>query len=365
MLLVVGTVLHAYVVLRAASVPVIARRVSLPVRVAVGVGLWLLYLAASLVGHDAAGPVGRPLALFGVSWLTALFLVAVPMLLVDLVTGFGLLLPRMAPRLRGWALVAGGLLVVIAVVQGLRPPVVSSYEVRLAGLPAERDGTVIVAVSDLHLGGTLGLDWLAARVDQVQALRPDVVVVLGDVFEGHGGPDAGLLAQTRRLSAPLGVWAVTGNHEFHGRTGTSDPALDAAGFAVLHDRWVQLVPGLVVAGVDDLTSRRRAGTGADAVSRALERRPAGATVLLSHTPWQAEQAAAAGVGLMLCGHTHGGQVWPFSYLVARRYPLLQGRHEVDGMAVIVSRGAGTWGPRMRLWRPGEIVRVTLRAASAE
>ena len=62
---------------------------------------------------------------------------------------------------------------------------------------------------------------------------------------------------------------------------------------------------------------------------------------------------------MLCGHTHGGQIWPFDYLVKRRYPLLEGKYEVDGMIVIVSRGTGTWGPCMRLWSPGEILRVTL------
>ena len=362
MLLVVGTLLHAYVALRAASVPALARRLPPAARAAVAIGLWLLFLVAMLVGHDAGGPIGRPLALFGVSWLAALFLVAVPLLVVDLVTGFGILLPRLAPRLRGWALLAGLLLVAVALVQGMRPAVVSDYEVRLTGLPAERDGTVIVALSDLHLGDTLGSDWLAARVDQVAALRPDVIVLLGDVFEGHGGPGEALLAQARRLSAPLGVWAVTGNHEFHGRSGRSDPSLEAAGFAVLHDRAAELGPGLVLAGVDDLTSRRRAGIGDGVVSRALADRPPGAVVLLSHTPWQAETAAAAGVGLMLSGHTHAGQVWPFSYLVARRYPFLQGRHEVGGMTVIVSRGTGTWGPRMRLWRPGEIVRVTLRAA---
>jgi hypothetical protein len=66
--------------------------------------------------------------------------------------------------------------------------------------------------------------------------------------------------------------------------------------------------------------------------------------------------------LLLAGHTHGGQVWPFGLLVARQYPLLAGRYGVGGMPVVVSRGAGTWGPRMRLWRPGEILRITLRAA---
>ena len=65
---------------------------------------------------------------------------------------------------------------------------------------------------------------------------------------------------------------------------------------------------------------------------------------------------------MLAAHTHGGQIWPLTYVSATRYPLQAGRYVVLGMPVIVSRGAGTWGPRMRLWRPGEILRITLRAA---
>ena len=88
---------------------------------------------------------------------------------------------------------------------------------------------------------------------------------------------------------------------------------------------------------------------------------AGATVFLSHTPWRAEEAAGAGAGLMLSGHTHGGQIWPFGYLVKNRYPLFAGRYEVNRMTVIVCRGAGAWGPRMRLWHPGEILLVTLRS----
>jgi hypothetical protein len=92
-------------------------------------------------------------------------------------------------------------------------------------------------------------------------------------------------------------------------------------------------------------------------------RPVGATILLSHSPLQADKVAAAGVGLMLSGHTHNGQIWPFNHLVALRYPLMGGRYQVEGMTVVVSRGAGTWGPRMRLWRPSEIVRIKLKAMS--
>jgi len=83
--------------------------------------------------------------------------------------------------------------------------------------------------------------------------------------------------------------------------------------------------------------------------------------LLSHIPLQVERAAAGGADLMLAAHTHAGQIWPFSYFVARRYPILWGRLEVGGMTLIVCRGTGTWGPRMRLWHPGEILHVTLRS----
>lgn len=84
-------------------------------------------------------------------------------------------------------------------------------------------------------------------------------------------------------------------------------------------------------------------------------------VLLSHSPLQVKQAENAGVGLMLSGHTHGGQIWPFGLLVKQYYPYLNGRYQIGKMSLIVSRGTGLWGPQMRLWQPGEIIEVTLRA----
>ena len=362
-LIVACTVMQLYVFWRASSVPSIARRVSRAWLAAAGVLLWLVLVAARMVAHGSEGAVAAAVELAGMDWMAALFLASVALLAVDLVTGFGLIVPRLAPRLRGWALAAGGALTAIALVQGMRPPVVERYEVVVAGLPASLDGTVIVALSDLHAGSLLGDRWLAARVEQVAAEKPDVVALLGDLLEGHGGREARFFPILRRLAAPLGVWAVTGNHERHRRDDAAGP-LEAAGLSVLHDRFVELRPGLVLAGVDDLTSRRRDGGGAEAVTRVLAGRPSGAAVLLSHTPWYAETAAAAGAGVMLCGHTHGGQVWPFGYFVSTAYPRLAGRYEVGGMTMIVGRGTGTWGPRMRLWRAGEIVRLTLRAGSA-
>jgi len=362
-LLSVCTLMHVYVFWRAATVPSLVRHVPRKILLAAGLTLWAVFFLGRVVGHGGTGIPAGTLEFLGMNWMAVLFLIFVPLLAVDLVTLFGLLLPRLAPSLRGWALIAGGALSVTAIFQGVRPPVVHEYEVALDGLPKEMDGTVLVALSDLHLGSQLGERWLSDRISQVEAQRPDLVVFLGDIFEGHGPPRDELLLIMRRLSAPLGVWAVPGNHESHG--GQDASLLDETGFEVLRNRWAQVRPGLVVAGVEDLTAQKRAGRGGDFVSQALSDRPPGATLLLSHTPWQAERAAKAGVGLMLCGHTHGGQIWPFGSFVRLSYPLLGGRYDVEGMPVIVCRGTGTWGPRMRLWRPGEILRVKLRAKGQE
>ena len=360
-LLTVVTVMHVYVFWCAATVPTLKRHVSRKLLIGTGMVLWSVFFLGRVIGHEGTGTLAITLEFLGMNWMAIIFLMTVSLLTVDIITGIGFILRRLAPSLRGFALAAGAVLSVIALIQGLRPPVMQNYNVNLSGLPHEIDGTVIVAMSDLHVGTLISRQWLEARVAQVQAQKPDIVVLLGDIFEGHDQPKEELIAVLRRLSAPLGVWAVLGNHEFHGRNNKGSPLINYDGIRVLNNSWAEVRPSLVFAGVDDLTANHRSGQGGDPISEALTGRPPGTTVLLSHTPWQADKIAADGVGLMLSGHTHGGQIWPFGYLVQRIYPLLGGRYEVDGMTVIVCRGTGTWGPRMRLWHPGEILRVTLHA----
>jgi len=354
-----STLLHLYVFWRAASVPIVARHVSRKLLFGAGVCLWTIFFSARVFGHGGTGPLAAAVELAGMTWMGVLFLTSVCLLAVDLITLFGFLAPRRAPSFRGWALIAAGALSLIALFQGLRPPVVQHHEVAIKGLRNDLEGMVIVAMSDLHLGSQRGERWLASRIAEVNAERPDLVVLLGDILEGHGPPQGDLLSTFGHLSAPLGVWAVPGNHEFHEDQGASISLMEQTGLNVLRDRWAQVRPDLVLAGVDDLTALRRAGERRDSLSKALAGRPPGATILLSHTPWEAEKAASAGVGLMLCGQTHGGQIWPFGYIIRMIYPLLGGSYEVNGMTVIVCRGTGTWGPRMRLWRPSEILRVVL------
>jgi predicted MPP superfamily phosphohydrolase len=355
-LIVAYSIMLAYVSWRAASVPLLERCLSRRRLIGAVAILWVVFYVGRTWAHSSSGSLAKALELAGMTCLGTVLLCAAAMLAVDLVTGFGFLLRSQARTLRGWALLAGGILSIFALVQGLRAPAVVSYEVTLPSLPAGLDGTVLVAMSDAHLGALAGERWLGARAAEVEALQPDLIVLLGDMFEGHGdGPIS--MSALHDLSAPLGKWFVTGNHEFHHDSGASIEALESAGFRLVDDAWAEAAPGLIVAGV---SGGRRDAEG-DAIERSLAGRPAGATVFLSHAPRHAEAVQRAGVELMLSAHTHGGQIWPFGYLVRTAYPLLGGRYSVKGMPVIVCRGTRTWGPPMRLWRRGEILRITLRA----
>ncbi|WP_417913984.1 metallophosphoesterase [Candidatus Electronema sp. JM] len=353
------TVLHLYAAARLAALWPNRRRILL----AVFALLWLLF-ALGLGARMQDGPLWLEAA--GMQWMGILFLLAVGLFAADLSSGFGLFLPKNAVRrLRMTGLACGIILAAVAHVQGLRPPAVERHELAVSGLPAQLDGLKIAVLSDIHLGQLLlGADWLKVRVQQVQELRPDCIVLVGDLFE-RGSQATELVPILRQFAAPLGVFAVRGNHDAvrPRHPDLAGPMLAAANIRLLTNEWTALADGLVLAGVDDLTAAsRQAGEGEANLARALAKRPAGtATVLLSHTPWLTAQAAAAHVSLMISGHTHNGQIWPFGELSRLRYPLFNGTYQIDAMALFVSRGTGTWGPRMRLWQRGEITLLTLRS----
>jgi len=359
--LAVWTAMHVYVFSRSASVPFIREHVPKWVLWSIAVILWPTYIVGRILSQFGAGGIGHAIEYLGATWIGVLFFALVCLFVTDVATGFGFLLPRLAPTLRGLALLVAATFVVIASVQAVRPPVLREYEVQMRNLPPESDGMVLVVASDLHVGALLGTDWLGARVEDIQALRPDLIILAGDIVEGDEQAQRRLVPFFHSLSAPLGVWAVTGNHEYYNGVDRSVRVLEDSGIRVLRDRWAEARPGLIIAGVDDLTIRRRAARDTNFVQQALASKPDGAaTILMSHTPLQTEQAANAGVGLMLSGHTHNGQIWPFTYLVQLAFPRVYGDYKVGDMTLIVCRGTGTWGPRMRLWNRSELLRIRLR-----
>ncbi|MDD4965136.1 MAG: metallophosphoesterase [Gallionella sp.] len=356
-LICVVTLMQFYVFRRAASVPFILRYLSRKQLFGISAFLWTMLVISRVIDALQPGLLATITEFIGMAWLGTLFLMLATLLLVEIATGFGFWFKPYQLKLRGAALLVGSVLSALALVQGTRAPIIQPYEVYLPDLPRELDGTVMVALTDMHLGSLLRESWLAERVAQVQAEKPDVVVLVGDIFEGHHMPEQPLLAGLSHLSAPMGVWAVLGNHESYGPHPEHTAMFKSAGAHLLRNTWVELRPGLVLAGIDNVATQAEADT---FVTAALKGHPAVSTILLSHEPILASLPARQGVNLMLSGHTHGGQIWPFSYLVHQRFSLFIGQYTLADLSVIISRGTGTWGPRMRLWRPAEILRITLR-----
>jgi predicted MPP superfamily phosphohydrolase len=324
--------------------------------------LYVSYPLGRMLYHHGWPRLGTALEYGGGIWMGTL-VVLLPMLgIVDLVTLFGLVLKPWVVPLRTAAIGVGLVLAVVAWIGGYVRPRTVNLEVELPRLPASADGLVVTHLTDLHLGALIGERRLRSVIDQIDGMNPDLVVVTGDLVDGDAGTVETMVPALKTLTAPLGVYSILGNHEIYAGPERCRKLMRDAGYVVLDNAAAEVAPGLWVAGVPD--SGR--GPGTDGLDGALEAAldgvgEGGAVIFLQHSPGNEEATAAAGAGLMLNGHTHGGQIWPFHYMVLRAYPHIAGVREVDGMTQVVSRGAGRWGAPMRLFAPSEIYRITLRS----
>ena len=227
--LVIWAAMHGYVFWRAASVPWVANHVPRRYLVAAAVALWCAYPVARIL--EAAGWQGIALPLESASacWIGILFLCLSALVMVEVVTLGGAVLGKFVTTLRGLALIVAWIFAGIGLVQAQRDPVLRDYEVELAGLPASRDGLVLVQISDCHLGTLIGRKWLERLVDRVNLLRPDIIAIVGDLVDGNVGRVQPLQPVLQKLQAPLGVWAVTGNHEYYAGLDRSLKLLEQAG----------------------------------------------------------------------------------------------------------------------------------------
>jgi uncharacterized protein len=233
---------------------------------------------------------------------------------------------------------------------------IKELDIKLRGLPRELAGLRLVQISDLHVGPLLRKDWVGHVVERVRSLSPDLVAITGDLVDGRVHELREQVAPLARIDAPRGVYFVTGNHEYYSGVEEWYAHLPTLGVRPLRNERVEIAPGLDLAGIED-------PTGAPDLPAALAGRdPSRALVLLAHQPRQFPEAASRGVPLTLCGHTHGGQIWPFSWIVALAQPYLAGLYRRGDAQVYVSRGTGFWGPPMRVFAPAEITLLRLQPA---
>jgi predicted MPP superfamily phosphohydrolase len=251
----------------------------------------------------------------------------------------------------------------VGMASALGPPDLLHVPVRLRKLDPVFNGFRIAVVSDIHLGPLSGRAHTERIVRMINETAPDLVAIVGDLVDGtveELGPAAEPL---RDLESREGTFFVTGNHEYF----VEDPLswlreLERLGVQPLRNENTAIRRGAAafdLAGVNDISGASKSDP--PDFDRALSgldsSRP---TVLLAHQPVQVNEAAARGVDLQLSGHTHGGQMWPFHYIVRAAQPSLAGLSTVDDTQLYVTRGAGFWGPPVRVGAPPDITVLNLQ-----
>jgi len=233
-------------------------------------------------------------------------------------------------------------------------PRVERLEIESDKLPAGFPGLRLVQISDVHLGVLAGKRRLASIMHEVAALKPDILVSTGDLVDAQAHFLDGRSGQLASFQPRYGKFAVTGNHERYAGLAHAIDFHEQAGFHMLRGTYVD-VAGIILAGVDDPAVLG----GASHESGWLNKIPPGRfVILLKHQP---VVDPAGRFDLQLSGHTHEGQIFPFSLLVRRVYPMVAGKYSLaNGGMLYVSRGTGTWGPPMRLLAPAEITVIDLK-----
>ncbi|MEN8211011.1 MAG: metallophosphoesterase [Thermodesulfobacteriota bacterium] len=243
--------------------------------------------------------------------------------------------------------------------------VVKTFNVSLKGLPEAFKGFKIVQISDLHLGQMMTKKTLEEIVDQVNRLKPDLIAITGDVADGSTGRLLSEADPLKNLKAEKGIYFVTGNHEYYSGVEKWSLAIDRMGIKVLNNENIKIKREddyFYLAGVTDHEGKKFGREHAADFEKALYKvENSKKKILLAHQPIAVQKASQYGTDLVLAGHTHGGQIWPFNYLVYLQQPYLKGFYDYNGTKLYVNQGTGCWGPPLRLGSQNEITQIILDA----
>lgn len=318
---------------------------------------FLYFLIAGKAPHWVTSAIYR----VGTSWLMIFLYLLIAFLLLDL-----LRLTHLVPMewmKQGSRTALGVMTLGVAVIFGLGNIVYHKKDRAEVNIATSRLTTSvkIVAVSDLHLGYNIGNKELAKWVNMINAERPDIVLIGGDLIDTHLQPlwDKDMASELRRLKAPLGVYGVPGNHEYISGIEESVKFYDAAGITCLRDSASPAGETLYIVGRDDISNYDR---------KSLQLLTSGLdddrlVILLDHQPADLNDAADNGVMLQFSGHTHKGQVWPISWITNAIFEKAHGYIRKGDTHYYISSGLGIWGGKFRIGSRSEYVVINLMPQS--
>ncbi|HRY34023.1 MAG TPA: metallophosphoesterase [Bacteroidales bacterium] len=328
------------------------------------------YIVARVLEKLCFSYLSDILTWIGTFWLAAMLYFFLAAVLFDLLRLLLLPLPGFRlkdlvffPQLKGILLLSTFLITSVILFAGYRRAVntrLSRLEIRIPARQAERDSLSIAMASDIHLGTLINTRRLQHLVQLLNGMQPDIILLAGDIVDEDLVPVIrnNLGAALLELKAPLGVWGITGNHEYIGGADDAIRYLETHGIRMLRDTAVKLPGTAWLIGREDRDKPRFTGR----ERKSLEELLAGTDdslprILLDHQPFGLDKAARAGIDLQLSGHTHHGQLWPLSALTKAIYEVSRGYHRIQNTHFYVSTGFGSWGPPVRTGSRSEVVLV--------
>ncbi len=336
--------LHFYVFTRLASLFSLENRLYLYIVMAV---LALSFPLLSIIERFSTNTVTRIFYAISATWLGTLWFLFALTILFEILKFF----IKLDPVMYGMLIVSIAVALTIFSVLNAMFITTKTVQVPIKGL--NKDLT-IVQLTDMHVGTIHNSGFVKNIVQKINSLKPDIVVITGDLVDSTGEVHKDTYAYLRNIKAP--TYFVTGNHEVYAGIKETIAVLNGSDVTILRNRSVK-VDGIQLIGMDDPgNSNKHARLEDISYNRSIP------TVLLRHQPAMLDDAAGNNISLQLSGHTHDGQLFPFNFFINIFYKYIKGLHEYNGMYLYVSPGTGTWGPPMRLGSRSEITRLVLTPA---
>lgn len=332
--------------------------------------LSLAFIAARVLQRVWLSTLTIALDWIGAFWLAALMYLVMAVVIIDIVRVVYAFVPFIAIAGDGQLFRQNVLIVTVAIIAiivvaghiNARIPRIRNLDLAIHKSGGAMNEMTLVVASDIHLGTIFHNKRLERLIMRIDALSPDLILLPGDVFDEDIGS---VIRQNqgetlRKLKAPLGVFAITGNHEYIGGVEPACAYLEAHGIRVLRDQTIDIA-GITIVGREDRAiyafDKKKRKHLSELMQDVDRSRP---IIMMDHQPFRLEEAVEQGVDLQLSGHTHHGQLWPAGFITKRIFEVSWGYKKKENTHFYVSCGVGTWGPPVRTGNRPEIVLVKLR-----
>jgi uncharacterized protein len=332
----------------------------------------LSFVVSRFTGHGSLTITHHFLSWTGSLWIVSVFYFFMIVLFIDFIRLFNIwihFLPAASTlayfKLKALTMFSAILVVLVTVFFGYinaRSPIVSMVEVTTKKLAATKPLLTVALVTDIHLGSLVNEKRLEQLTELVNAQNPDLILLAGDLLDEAQAPifKYNIGEPLKMLKAPMGIYAVPGNHEYIGGIDSAQHYIQSLNIVMLRDSVVKLNDLITLIGRDDIQKNRFGTTKRKSIKEMMpDKNSKSFTIVMDHQPYNLNEAREANIDLQVSGHTHNGQFWPFNYIIKAMFELGYGYKKKGETNYYVSSGYGTWGPPVRIGNRPEIAVIKI------